>query len=232
MRVLAVIPARGGSKSVPYKNIASVGGKPLLAWTILTAQRCSILDRIIVSTDDIAIAETAQAWGAEVPFMRPLELARDDTPGIEPILHAVNWLARYENYWPDYVLVLQPTSPLRTTEDIERAIQLAMERDADSVVSVSLAHQHPYWAKRITSDGHLVDFIPLDRHYVRRQDLPAAYVLNGAIYLARRQVLVEKQSWYTARTYAYIMPLERSLDIDTPWDLYLADLILEDRMRA
>ena len=229
MRSLAVIPARGASKSIPRKNIAMVGGKPLLAWTVLAAKGSPALDRIIVSTDDAEIAEVAKAWGAEVPFTRPLELGRDDTPGIEPILHAVHWLAQQENYNPDYVMVLQPTSPLRTTQDIEAAIQLALKKDADSVLSVSPARQHPYWMKWITPDGRLVDFIPLGRRYVRRQDLPEVYALNGAIYLIRRQVLLEKQSWYTPRTYAYIMPPERSLDIDTPWDLYIANLILEDR---
>ena len=228
---LAIIPARGGSKSIPHKNIVLVAGKPLVAWTVQTALACPLLDRVIVSTDDPEIAGVARHYGAEVPFLRPSELAQDDTPGVEPILHAVRWSDENEGYRPDYVMVLQPPSPLRTREDIEAAMQLARERQADGVVSVCSVHQHPYWMKRITEDGWLTDFLPLDSAYTCRQDLPPVYALNGAIYLARREVLLERQTFYTDRTYGYIMPPERSLDIDTPWDLHLADLILKERMR-
>ena len=133
--ILGLIPARGGSKALPHKNIRQFAGKPLIAWTIETALACPMLDRTIVSTDDPEIADVSRHWGAEVPFLRPAELARDDTPGIEPVLHAVRWLGENEGYRPDYVMVLQPTSPLRTTEDIEAAIQLARDRQADGVVS-------------------------------------------------------------------------------------------------
>jgi len=230
-KVLAVIPARGGSKGIPRKNIAKVAGKPLVAWTIETAIICPLLDRVIISTDDPEIANVARCYGAEVPFLRPSELAQDDTPGIETILHTVRWLHEHEGYRPDYVMVLQPTLPLRTVEDIEAAVQLAWECQADGVVSVCTVHRHPYWMKRITEDGRLTDFLSLDHAYTQRQELPPVYALNGAIYLARCEVLLEQRTFYTDRTYAYIMPPERSLDIDTPWDLYLADLILKDRMR-
>ena len=226
---LAVIPARSGSKGIPRKNLAKVAGKPLVAWTIETALACPLLDRVIISTDDSEIADVACCYGAEAPFLRPSELAQEDTPGIEPILHAVHWLDEHEGYRPDYVMVLQPTSPLRTAEDIKTAVQLAQERQADGVVSVCPAHQHPYWMKRITEDGRLADFLSLDHAYTQRQELPPIYALNGAIYLTRREVLLERRTFYTDRTYGYIMPLERSLDIDTPWDLHLADLILKDR---
>lgn len=229
--VVGIIPARGGSKAIPKKNVASLAGRPLIAWTITAALCSPALNRVIVSTDDAKIAEVAQQWGAEVPFLRPAELAQDDTSGIEPVLHAVRWLDEHEGYRPDYVMVLQPTSPLRTAEDIEAAMQLARERQADGVVSVCSVHQHPCWMKRITEDGRLTDFLPLDSAYTCRQDLPPVYALNGAIYLARREVLLERQTFYTDRTYGYIMPPERSLDIDTPWDLHLADLILKERMR-
>jgi len=228
---LAIVPARGGSKSIPRKNIVPVAGKPLIAWTIEIALAAPVLDRVIVSTDDPEIADVASRHGAEVPFLRPAQLAQDDTPGIEPVLHAVRWLDEHESYRPDYVMVLQPTSPLRTSQDIEAAVQLAREWQADGVVSVCPAHQHPYWMKSITEDGRLTDFLPLDRVCACRQALPPVYALNGAVYLARREVLLALETFYTDRTYAYIMPPERSLDIDTPWDLYVAELILKDRMQ-
>ena len=203
----------------------------MIAWTIETALGSPALSRVIVSTDDTEIAEVAKQWGAEVPFLRPAELARDDSPHIPVVIHAVEWLESHEDTRPDYVLLLQPTSPLRSTEDIDNAIRLALEKDADSVVSVCQASSHPYWTKRITADGRLEDFGPRPEGYLARQALPPAYVVNGAIYLVRRDVLIERQTFYTERTYAYVMPPERSLDLDTPWDLYLADLILEDRRK-
>ena len=227
--VVGVITARGGSKSIPKKNIVPVAGKPLIAWTIETALQSPALSRVIVSTNDAEIAKVARQWGAEVPFLRPAELAQDNSPHIPVVVHAVEWLESHENMRPDYVLLLQPTSPLRSTEDIDNAIRLVLEKDADSVVSVCEALSHPYLTKRITANGRLEDFVPRPEGYLRRQALPPVYVVNGAIYLVRRDVLLEKQTFYTERTYAYVMPPERSLDIDTPWDLYLADLILRDR---
>ncbi|MCJ7700001.1 MAG: acylneuraminate cytidylyltransferase family protein [Anaerolineales bacterium] len=230
MKTLAIIPARGGSKSIPDKNIIEVGGKPLLAWTILAAQNSSNIDRLVVTTDDPKIAEVAEEYGAEVPFLRPTELAQDDTPGITPIIHAVNWLSANQNYKSDYVLNLQPTSPLRTGADIDAALMLATEKIADGVVSVIQPKHHPYWTQSINSEGRMVDFFSQGTNITRRQDLPPAYALNGAIYLVETQVLLSLQTWYTDKTYAYLMPPERSLDIDTPWDLYLVDLILRNKV--
>jgi len=161
--------------------------------------------------------------------MRPADLAQDDTPGIAPVLHAAHWLDKNDGYRPDLIMLLQPTSPLRIPQDIDSAVQLALEKSADAVVSVVPVESHPYWMKRIDNDGRLKDFIRLDRSPERRQDLPEVYVLNGAIYLARYDVLVEQKTFYTDNTFSLVMPIERSLDIDTPWDLRLADLILKDR---
>lgn len=229
--ILVLINARGGSKSIPRKNIARLAGKPMIAWTIEAALGSSSVSRVLVSTDDREIAGIAREFGADVPFLRPAELARDDTPGIEPVLHAVRWLAEHEAYHPNYVMLLQPTSPLRTTEDIEAIVHIAREQQAESVVSVSEAATHPYWMKRITENGVLADFVPLEQKYTRRQDLPAAYALNGAVYLIRCATLLEQQTFYPSRTFAYVMPAERSLDVDVPWDMYLADLILKDRRK-
>ena len=228
-KILAIIPARGGSKGIPQKNIAELAGKPLIGWTITNAKSSLGIDRVIVTTDSKAIANVASHYDAEVPFLRPAALARDDTPGIQPILHLLDWLAQQENYLPDYVMVLQPTSPLRTTHDIEAVISIATEHQADSVVSVSPTEQHPYWMKTITEEGYLQDFLLSKDECDRRQELPSVYALNGAIYLARREIIIEKNSFYSDRTYSYVMPVERSLDIDTPWDLHLANLILKDK---
>ena len=226
---LAIISARGGSKGIPAKNIQPVAGKPLIAWTVRAAQDSGVFERIVVSTDSPNIAHAAGACGAEIPFMRPAQLARDDTPGIDPVLHAVRWLETHEQFIPEWVMLLQPTSPLRTAEDIREACTLALQHNADAVVSVTYVHDHPYWMKKITPDGRLEDFIAQPTPITRRQDLPAAYALNGAIYLVRRSVLVEQETLFPHNTHALVMARERSLDVDTPWDLYVADLIMRDR---
>lgn len=219
--------ARGGSKSIPQKNLALVAGRPLIAWTIEAALRCHVVERVIVSTDDEEIASVARAEGAETPFMRPPELAEDSTPTMPVVVHALQWLQAEEGYLPGAVVLLQPTSPLRTADDIRTAMTLAHEHAADSVVSVSPAWSHPHLAKRITSEGLLEDFIAHPK-VERRQDLEPVYALNGAIYISRRAHLLAQQSFYGPKTYAYVMPPERSLDVDTPWDLHLCDLILRD----
>ena len=223
---MALVVARGGSSAIPRKNLALLAGKPLIAWTIQAALRCPAVDRVVVSTDDDEIARVAREHGAETPFMRPRELARGDTPTMPVIIHALQHLAD-DGYVPAAVILLQPTSPLRTSDDISAAIALAQERSADCVVSVTPAPSHPHLAKRITSAGVLEDFIP-HPEVERRQDLEPVYALNGAIYLARREHLMAKQTFYGPMTYAYVMPPERSLDIDTAWDLHLCDLVLRD----
>lgn len=223
---LAIIPARGGSKGIPQKNITPVGGHPLIAWTIVAAQHAKHISRAILTTDSLSIAEIGQQYGIEVPFLRPSELALDDTPGIAVILHAVRQMADCR---PELVVGLQPTSPLRSARDIDAAIEMAVEKKADAVVSVTRAAEHPYWMKRIDTEGRMRDFIQQDHPITRRQLLPPAYVLNGAIYVVRTEVLLERETFYTENTYAYLMPPERALDIDSAWDLYLADLLLTDQ---
>lgn len=223
--VVGLITARGGSKAIPKKNIVRVGGKPLIAWSIEAALASNRLARLIVSTDDGEIAGVARAWGAEVPFMRPPELATDDAPHIAVVEHAATWLTSTRSGRPDYLMVLQPTSPLRTAHDIDRAVELAEEKDADSVISVCATHSHPYWTKRVTDDGRLEHFVPVPEGYQRRQVLPPAYFENGAIFLVRGH----EPAFYAERTYAYIMPEERSLQVDTEWDLRIMDALLRDQ---
>jgi CMP-N-acetylneuraminic acid synthetase len=182
---------------------------------------------VVVSTDDDEIAAVARTLGAEVPFLRPPQLAEDDTPTMPVIVHALHWLEDEQGYVPDAVVLLQPTSPLRIADDITGAITLARERSAESVISVSPSWSHPHLAKRIAADGRLEEFMVHPR-VDRRQDLEPVYSLNGAIYLARREPLMENENFYGPHTYAYVMPPERSLDVDSPWDLHLCDLILRD----
>jgi CMP-N,N'-diacetyllegionaminic acid synthase len=225
---MAIIPARGGSRAVPGKNIRPVAGRPLLAWTIDAAREARAITRVIVSTDSVEIAEVARRHGAEVPMMRPSGLARDDTPAIDAILHAVDWLHDHEGYCPDYVSVLQPTSPLRTAADIDAAMAVLRARSAAAVVGVCLAPHHPQWMKRVEDDGAISSLFEFDES-LPRQQLPPVYVLNGSLYLVRRDVLKERRSLYAEKTYPYVMPIERSLDIDTAWDLQVADLVLSAR---
>lgn len=219
--ILAIIPARGGSKGVPRKNIRVVAGKPLLAWTIEEALKSKYVDRIIVSTDDAEIAATAKEWGAEVPFMRPAALSTDNTPGIEPVVHAINMLPQYE-----YVIVLQPTSPLRTVEDIDGSIELCFAKRAKCCVSVVEPDKSPYWMLTLGKDGKVLPLFPDSPLVSRRQDLPIVYALNGAIYIANSECLLDAKTFIDKDMTIYVMPKERSLDIDTEYDVSLADNIL------
>lgn len=228
MNILAVIGARGGSKGLPGKNVASLCGKPLLAWSIDAARQSASIARTVVSTDDETIAIVARQHGADVPFLRPAALATDDAPAIAVVRHVVEALAR-DGYHPDAVMLLQPTSPLRTAGDIDRAAALLLERQADAVVSVCPAKPHPYWMKGIDATGWMRDLLPQPEAFTGRQALPEVYALNGAIYLVRSEVLLTG-GWNGPRTAAYVMPLERSIDIDTSLDLAIAEFLLGRRL--
>lgn len=227
--ILGLVPARGGSKGIPQKNRVQLAGKPLLAWTLEAARQSGMFERLIVSTDAQEIAALASAYGAEVPFLRPESLARDDTPLIDAVVQALQWLIEQEAYRADYVMVMQPTSPLRTAEDIQAAIALAQQSRADSVVSVCAVEHHPAWMKRLDAEGRLLDYEPDQPFTSRRQDLVPLYTMNGAIYLTRSAVVLAERTCFPADTRAYVMPAERSLDIDSPWSLHLAELVLQYR---
>jgi N-acylneuraminate cytidylyltransferase len=210
MSLLAIIPARGGSKGIPRKNIKPLANKPLIAWSIEIAKQTSCIDRLIVSTEDKEICSIAREYGAEVPFMRPPELAADETPGVTPALHAISKLPDY-----DWVLLLQPTSPLRSAEDIDGIWQFCQERLAPSVVSISEVVKHPFWMYECDVEHRLEPVIKGRPDVMRRQDLPSAYALNGALYLARTDWLLEQKNFIGPGTLGYIMPTERSVDLDT-----------------
>ena len=230
--VIGLITARGGSKGIPRKNISTVAGKPLIAWTIEAALASPSVDRVIVSTDDDEIAQVSSQYGAEVPFIRPAALAQDDSPHVDVLVHTLEWLRDHESYFPDFLMLLQPTSPLRIPEDIESTIEIANRVNADCVVSVKRAQANPHTTLLIAEDKKLQSFIVDSAGYPRRQVLPKHYALNGAIYLIRADVFLEEGTLYPDLTYVYVMPPERSLDIDESWDLYLANLILLDRYQS
>ncbi len=214
-RILAVIPARGGSKGVPRKNIRDLGGKPLIAWTIDAAKKSEYIDRMVLSSEDEEIISVARDYGCEIPFVRPAELAGDDAPGIAPILHAVMELE--EKY--DYLILLQPTSPFRQTEDIDGAIRRCIENEAVSCVSVTKSEKHPSWMFHLTETKHLTPILDTDDGVTHRQQLAPVYVLNGAVYVVDVPALLKYEKLFFAEgTLAYSMPSERSMDIDTPFD--------------
>jgi N,N'-diacetyllegionaminate synthase len=228
-KVLAIITARGGSKGIPQKNIKPLQGKPLIAYSITAALHARTLDKIIVSTDDETIATISKDYGAEVPFLRPKHLATDTATSISVLQHAVRHMEEHEGFSADIIVCLQPTSPLRSSDDIDQAVTLCLSTGADSVVSMCPVQYHPYWMKKII-EGEIHSFLEVDDElYPRRQDLPPAYQLNGAIYVIRRKVLLEEQKMLGAHTLSYIIPEERSIDIDTPFDFRIAELIMRDQ---
>jgi CMP-N-acetylneuraminic acid synthetase len=232
--VLAVIPARGGSKGVPRKNIRDLCGKPVIAWTIETAVAAGDhLHRVIVSTDDDEIAKAARAAGAEAPFMRPAKLATDEAPGLPVIQHAVEFVEEEEGASVDWVLVLQPTAPFRNTDDIAESLKLARKGGCDSVISVTrVLAEHPILMKKIEND-RLLPYCMKEEEGTRRQDYdPPAYMRNGAIYLTRRHTLMEGNSIWGEVIRPYVMPEERSYDIDSERDFKLAELVMREHLET
>jgi CMP-N-acetylneuraminic acid synthetase len=216
VRTLGLIPARGGSKSVPRKNVRELAGKPVLAWTVETALACAALERVIVSTDDEEIAAVARACGAEV-LARPAELARDETPDLPVYRHALDELG--DSY--DAVAWLRPTAPLRAAEDVDAAVRLLEETGADAVRSVCEAEHSPYWMGRLDGDR----LVPLLGEVPeRRQLLPPVYRLNGAVDVVRCSSVGDELFGGDVR--AYVMPRERSIDLDTELDFLLAEALL------
>jgi len=222
-RVLAVIPARGGSKEVPGKNIRDAGGKPLIAWTIEAARLSRRIDRAVFSSDDARIIAVAREHGADVPFVRAARLGDDRAPMQDVVLDAVERCPGYE-----WIVLLQPTSPLRTAADIDGAIDRCVQMKAPSCVTVCAAHESPYWMYRMGRDGRLEPLMGPDSPG-NRQELPPVFVLNGAVYVARTDWLRREKNFVTAETVAYEMPASRSLDIDTELDFHYLKVLLAAR---
>jgi len=225
MKVLAVIPARGGSKGIPKKNIQLVAGKPLIAYTILSAKRSRHINKIIVSTDDKKISDISHSYGAEIPFLRPKKFARDDSSTLNVIKHTLEHLEKNQLYIPDVVVILQPTSPLRTTKTIDSCINLLKKTNASSVLTVSEVKKHPFtsfWLKR----GFLN---PLNRkfpNYYQRQKYPNLYFPTGAVYAFWYKTLQKYGTIYGPRIKPLVVNDENAVDIDTPFDLFISEMVL------
>jgi CMP-N-acetylneuraminic acid synthetase len=223
MEILGLIPARGGSKGIPRKNLVRLAGKPLLAYTCEAARASRLLSRAVVSTDSTEIADMALEYGVEAPFIRPAELARDETPMLNVILHALDELGE-----PDAIVLLQPTSPLRRAEHVDGAIGVWLETGADSVVSVVLV-PHAFTPGSLLSLGGDGRLAPLGGAAPRRQDKPRLYARNGPAVLVVKPSVLRAGSLYGRDSRAFLMNREDSLDIDGPFDLELAELLLARR---
>jgi CMP-N,N'-diacetyllegionaminic acid synthase len=224
MRILALIPARGGSKRLPGKNIRMLGGKPLIVWSIDVAKDIPEICDILVSTDDQAIAEVCKAAGAFVPWLRPVELATDTASSVDVALHALDWYEA-EKGTVDGLLLLQPTSPFRTQANIQRGIELFSKHGHQPVLGVSPTHAHPMWSLKIEGD-YLVPFIQDHGMEIRSQELSPAYIVNGSFYLISPDQLRLSKSFLGRETIPLLIESKlEALDIDTEWDYKLAEMI-------
>ena len=223
MVCVALIPARGGSKEIPKKNIKKFCGKPLIYWSIKTALENKNIDRVIVSTDSQEIADIARGFSAEVPFIRPSALAKDDTPGIETVFHALEEIPSIKD-----VLLMQPTSPLRRNEDIDEIFKIRKKYNAESAISLNSCTKHPNLIYKL-QDTQLIKPLLKNSEILNRQEMKPYYTINGALYLSTREIILEKKSLVHSETIGYVMPQKYSVDIDSQLDWEFAELLM---MRA
>ncbi len=225
MNNLAVITARSGSKGLKDKNIKMLKDKPLLAYSIEAAKQSGIFSKIFVSTDSERYAETARKYGADVPFLRSEKIAGDSASSWDAVRES---LCRYEDLGQqfDTVCLLQPTSPLRSSEDIINGYQLFIEKEADYVISVCQTEHSPLWSNTLSADMSMDGFIDKEIYSKPRQELPVYYRINGALYIVRVSALDRVDNLYCKGCYAYVMPMERSIDIDTALDFQMAELLM------
>lgn len=224
-KIVSIIPARGGSKGIPKKNIKLLAGKPLITYSIEASLKSKYIDRTIVSTDDEEISRVSKECGAEV-IKRPKELARDGAPTIPVVIHTVNHLEDKEGYKADVIVLLQPTSPLREVSDIDKAIEKFLETDPDIVVSVTELKYNPVFYFKMKRDK-LSHFIRSKSKITRRQDSQKVYTLNGAIYVMSRQTL-KKDNIYSGDMRAIVMDNEKSIDIDTMGEFKIAEFLINE----
>ena len=231
MNILCTICARGGSKGVPNKNIRDLLGKPLILYTIEQAFRSKMINRVVVSTDSGQIASVAKQAGAEVPFMRPAHLATHDAPKLPVIQHTVQYYMNNVNYQPDYVIDLDPTSPLRLNEDIDKCLDLIINDPAcDSVITGYRSNKNPYFNMiEISQDGYAHLSKKTEKLIAGRQDAPAVYAMNASIYVWRTHVLLNQERIISGRVRFFEMPEDRSIDIDTEVDFKLVELLIKER---
>ncbi len=233
-KILAVIPARGGSKGIPRKNIKLLAGKPLIAYTIEAAKKSRLLDRIIVSTEDKEIASIAKKYGAEVTFMRPKELAGDEVLDLPVFQHAINWLEENENYKSEIILNLRPTNPFRTADDIDNAIKKLVDIGADSIKTISKVSQHPCRMWKLGKDDRLVALKDTEERVVngsdnRRQALPEIYWQNELVDVCRRDNIIEKNTMFGSDRRGLIINRSFLIDLNTLEDFEIAEIIIKKR---
>ena len=225
-KVLAIIPARKGSKRLPKKNKLDLNGKPLVAWTIESAMKSTYIDDIAISTNDEDIVETAKSYNIDVPFLRPEELSSDQSSTMDVIIHTINFYKSMGKFY-DVVILLQPTSPLRTSVDIDNSLKL-LSKDVKAIVSVCKLDHSPLWSNVLPANKSLEFFLKEDVQGLRSQDLPQYYRINGAIYLSKINYLKKNKSFFGNQSKAYIMSTNNSIDIDTKLDFNLCKLIMNE----
>lgn len=226
-RFLAIIPARGGSKGIPHKNIMNLCGKPLISYSIEEAKQSKYIDYVLVSTDDKEIKDVSIAYGANVPFLRPEKFSDDKAKSIDVVIHGIEFLKNEGNVF-DYVVLLQPTSPLRTYEDIDSAIELILEKNEGSLVSICEVDENPILMRTIENDT-LKSILEFSGDNLRRQDLPKYYIFNGALYINTVEMILGTNAFIDEKSIPFIMERSKSIDIDNILDAKLAEYILEEK---
>jgi len=225
LKVLGIIPARGGSKGIPHKNIKKLHGKPLIFYTINEAKKSKFLDFIVVSTEDKKIAKIAERYGVEV-IKRPKKLSTDRSSSISVLKHTITYLKKSKNFLPDVIVILQPTSPLRRVIDIDNAIKKFLRLDCDSVISMTQVDSLPYWMFKLTGDI-AKPIIKNPKKVHRRQVDQNFYHVNGAVYVTNTNMIMKYNTVFGKKIKAYIMPKERSVDLDTMVDFKLAEILIK-----
>lgn len=229
-QITALIPARGGSKRLPGKNIKPLCGKPLIAWSIEVALASKYIDRVVVSTDDEEIKQVSEQFGADVPFLRPSNLANDTASSFDVIKHTIDFLKI--NQSKQLIVLLQPTSPLRLTEEIDQALEFFINKKAKGVVSISETEHSPLWTNTLPDSCSMLDFIKPETQGKRSQDLPKFYRLNGSIYIYETLSLLEKEKFFFDKNvYGFITSPETAVDIDTDLDFSIAEFFLLTKNR-
>lgn len=230
-RFLCLMLARGGSKGVPNKNIKALAGKPLINYSIEAVQGAGLFDRMILSTDSPQIADVALAGGMEVPFLRPDHLATDESSALDSIVHALDYIEAEDGPY-DYVQYIFPTAPLRTEAHIRAGAEMLVNTKCDMVISVCETDHPVQWMNHLPADNSLQNFVHLDHRGRNRQELEKSYRINGSLYVGRWDIFAQRKDWFAQDTRAFIMPTEVSIDIDTPLDFKLAELLLKEQQHA
>jgi CMP-N,N'-diacetyllegionaminic acid synthase len=230
-KILVYIPARAGSKGIKDKNIIEVCGKPLIAYSIEAAKNSKYVDKVIVSTDSPSYAEISKLYDADVPFLRPAELATDTSIEMDTTKHLMAWIENHLLEQYQMIIRLQPTSPLRISKDLDLAIEKFVEKNADSIIGVTECSVSPLWTNTLPSDHSMANFINKEIMTKNRQELPVYYRLNGSIFIADWNFMKENWSWFGKNSYAIVIPEERAVDIDNSIDLELAEVLLKKRKK-